>query len=92
MPRKTAEERKREYDDAKAKRSKGLVCKGVTVPEVHNLHTRTKVERNHEATGQYRIYCLVDPRDYKPFYVGRTTIGEQARLHLHEKDARRPRC
>ena len=90
MARKTAEERAREFDDAKYKKPKVLTRKGVAIPEVLNLRVKENVSRKHEIAGQYRVYCLLDPRNQEPFYVGITTVGEAARLNQHESEARHP--
>jgi hypothetical protein len=48
MPRKTAEERAREYDDAKAEHIKVLTVHGVIIPEVSNLSARCKYQRKRD--------------------------------------------
>jgi hypothetical protein len=48
MPRKTAEERAREYDDAKARQPKVLTLRGVVIPEVKNLSDKSKYRRKCE--------------------------------------------
>jgi hypothetical protein len=83
MPRKTSEERVKEYEDIKALRPKVYMCKGSVVPEVFSLRALEHDARLREVRGTFRVYCLIDPRDSKPFYVGLTVVDEKKRLSQH---------
>lgn len=39
----------------------------------------------------YSIYCLIDPRDNKPFYIGATSYSLKARLSQHISSVDRKR-
>ena len=86
MPRKTVEERIREYDDAKAKRTKVYVNHGVVVPETYDLRQKRyyRFQRQRDFSAEKTIYGLVDPMLMELFYIG-STKNLSNRLYKHRE-------
>ena len=86
MPRKTVEERIREYDDAKAKRTKVYVNNGVVVPETYDLRQKRhyRFQRQRDFSAEKTIYGLVDPMLMELFYIG-STKNLSNRLYKHRE-------